>query len=358
MCGIAGYVNIANPKQRETLVRVLGLGVDTRGGHAIGYVSTSPTGPESEHVNYGRQVGTWMAARKRFVAAAASGTTCLLHARFATHANQDDVKCAHPFAVQRNGRTVLWGVHNGSSGDAGLSAAANGRKLTVDSLELFELMADNQLHTSIGAMGGWGVLAWIEANDRSKVYICIVSDGGSMHVSRTAGGGLVYGSTKQIVSFACDSAGLSITSSYTMATGVTYAAMVGETGAAGLYRTDRPKMTFAPPKARVYSYYGSGSSTSGGSYAYRADNWDTGPTGLDRDDDWKATMARMAQDDTENDGTPKAVDVALAQSINGVQVGDDIDAHDFYDAINADDFDRAAFLRWLEKNSPKGKAAE
>ncbi len=115
MCGLSGYAGIS-PDKRVKLIEVLGEGIDDRGGHAAGYVSL--TG----NVSYARRIGRWEDSRSRFIRGAAQGAVCMMHARFATCGDRDDVVQAHPFAIQREGGTVLWGAHNGMIHNARASA--------------------------------------------------------------------------------------------------------------------------------------------------------------------------------------------------------------------------------------------
>src|SRR4051812_41108202 len=138
MCGLAGFAGIKNVETRTALVWTLGMGIDERGGHAAGFVSLG------EQLRCHKKLGYWLSAKNRFVEAAASGPICMLHARYATCGKQT-IEEAHPFAIQRDGRTRLYGAHNGVVYNAWESAKSHGRKIQVDSQEIFECIADGNI---------------------------------------------------------------------------------------------------------------------------------------------------------------------------------------------------------------------
>src|ERR1019366_6792808 len=161
------YVNVA-PDKRLALALALGAGVDTRAGHAAGYVAV-----HGKAVRYARKVGTWSTTKKgagasaRFVRGAA-GDLAIIHGRYATCGDANSLLQAHPFAVQRNGRTALWGAHNGMIEGAHESAAAHGRTCDVDSREAFELLADGNVK-DLAQLPGYGTLAWLDGTLRDRV---------------------------------------------------------------------------------------------------------------------------------------------------------------------------------------------
>src|SRR5271166_2060654 len=108
MCGVAGFSGIGDVGVQETLTWALGLGIDTRGGDASGFVSLA----EGYGPRVGRKLGHWQSASDKFLRRASKGHTAMLHARFATSGGRT-VREAHPFEIVRGGRPVLWGVHNG-----------------------------------------------------------------------------------------------------------------------------------------------------------------------------------------------------------------------------------------------------
>jgi len=241
MCGIAGYMNVTDPEKRAALTFGLAVGIDKRGGDAAGYV-TIPYG--SATVRVGRALGQFSNASDRFLRSAAAHPIAMLHARFATHSNAHDVKCAHPFTVKREGKTVLYGTHNGVMSSAWESSGKYDRPLTVDSLELFELLADGK-HDEINQQNGWGVISWIRADDRHTIRLCVLSDGGALYVARTDCGAIVYGSTGPIVENALALAGMKSSAHYKYETGVVYAVRMSDRGIAEFFATDEPRLKFA-----------------------------------------------------------------------------------------------------------------
>lgn len=207
MCGLAGYAGVRGATKRFLLTLALGQGIDSRGGDAVGFVSVT------DRVAYARKLGTWTGARTRFIMAAARGSTCLMHARYATCGNKRDPKQAHPFAIERNGRTVLWGAHNGVVWDADESARYNARDYTVDSLEILHLVADDDLDL-LQSLNGYGVLTWIEPSDPHTIKVVKLSEEGEISAVRLGGGGVVYASTDKILAGGIQFAGLAIESVY------------------------------------------------------------------------------------------------------------------------------------------------
>lgn len=194
MCGLSGYIGLPADKQTR-LMLVMGLadGIDNRGGHACGYVSIAEDGD----LRYARKKGVWVRARLRFMEGAA-GDICLMHARYATCGNRDSADNAHPFAIRRNGRIVMWGAHNGMVPDAWESAKRNDRKIEVDSQEIFELLADGD-YEGIQSMGGYGVVTWIDADHREHINLARLSSHSEIVVVGIKGGGVVWASTKKIL---------------------------------------------------------------------------------------------------------------------------------------------------------------
>lgn len=203
MCGLAGFAGIKDYKTRLVLTAALtAKGIESRGSHAAGYVAIT----EKHGVRYGRKVGPWSKSRARFMKSAASGHMCLMHARYAT-CGKRDVTSAHPFAIHRKGKVVLWGAHNGMIPDAWNSAKQHSRECNVDSQEVFELIADGEFE-SIQDMMGYGVLTWVESNDTSCIKLVRLSKDSDMEIVSVKGGGIVWASTWKILNDALKAAGL------------------------------------------------------------------------------------------------------------------------------------------------------
>lgn len=246
MCGLAGYAGIKESDMRAFLVWALGAEIDVRGGDAIGYVSLAARG-----LQYGRRPGEWSHAKRRFIHAAAQGETAMLHARMATCGwNPRDVNEAHPFAIRRHDRTI-YGAHNGVIYNARESAARYGRPYTVDSKELFELLADRR-YDEISSLQGYGVITWIDSSDLAGgVRMARLTGSGEIYVASLAKGGIVWGSTEGIVQSAIDMTDWTIAGTYTIDPGTVYL-LRGD----GVFRwTDHPEVTVSakPRLGRVSS---------------------------------------------------------------------------------------------------------
>ncbi len=225
MCGLAGFANVTNLAARIPLAYHLGIGADDRGGHAAGYVSASlqPGSP----IHYGRTLGRWGDTSRAFMAAACAGDLTILHARYATMGRKDVASNAHPFAIKRDGRTVLWGAHNGMIEGTHATARAHGREHTVDSRELFELLADGKLD-ALRALQGYGVLTWIERVPAPGAARCVrmvrLTDDAELVVARTECGAIVWASTWEILAPALQAAGMVADVTFTIDTGKVYEA--------------------------------------------------------------------------------------------------------------------------------------
>lgn len=193
MCGLSGYIGLSHDTQTK-LMLILGLadGIDSRGGHSCGYVSV-----DENDLRYARKSGMWIRSRLRFMRGAI-GEVCMMHARYATCGNKEDPNYAHPFAVRRGGRVVLWGAHNGMVPDAFKSAKENNREIGVDSQEIFELLADKN-YEGIRNMPGYGVITWIDTDHRNHVNLCRLASHSDICVVSIKGGGIIWASTMKII---------------------------------------------------------------------------------------------------------------------------------------------------------------
>ena len=206
MCGLAGYSGIVSSFDRQNIVFELGWGIDDRGGDAAGFVTVSHT------LRYCKRVGMWSGAKNRFIKAAATGHLTMMHSRWAT-CGVKSLSEAHPFVIRRNGKTVLYGAHNGIIYDAWESAKKNGRNIEVDSQEIFELIADGKF-AEIAELGGYGVLTWIYANNPTVVNIVRMTKNSEIEAAKLKSGGIVWASTSKILRAAVKSANLEIEVEY------------------------------------------------------------------------------------------------------------------------------------------------
>lgn len=200
MCGLAGFAGVSDYRNRLALVWGLGMGIDGRGRDAAGFVSVSDS-----RVTYRKTPGLWIDASEAFMHAAAEGNrVCMMHARFATCGrDRRSVDEAHPFAIRRNGHVKLWGAHNGQIWNARESAKRNRRPYRVDSEELFQLLADDDV-AAIQDLDGYGVITWVEPSKPHVVKLAKLSSHADIHVASLVGGGIVWGSTETIVAEALD----------------------------------------------------------------------------------------------------------------------------------------------------------
>lgn len=209
MCGLAGYAsNDLNEDQRKKLTLALGAGIDSRGGHAAGYISIN-----KHAIKYCKKLGRWLRAKQRFITTCAEGHMTLMHSRYATCGSKESIADAHPFAVKRNGQLKLWGAHNGVIHGAFENAKKHGRNITVDSQEIFELIADRN-YEEIQSLTGYGVVTWLEANDHSHINLAKLSSGGDIVVHTLKEGGVVWASTSYILNEALKIAGLNTDKEY------------------------------------------------------------------------------------------------------------------------------------------------
>lgn len=206
MCGISGYVGLKNSEARFKLVAALGKGIDMRGQAMAGYVSST-----EDNLIHARRQGSWSSADDEFIIRAAHGDMCMMHSRAPGY--NHPVTNAHPFPIIRNDEVVLYGAHNGSLNEAFDSAKAHNRNMTVDSMELFELLADDEIET-LNKYHGWGVIEWVLASNTSEVRLSRLTNNSDLVAVEVEGGGTVWASTWHILRNALEAAGLNVRAQY------------------------------------------------------------------------------------------------------------------------------------------------
>lgn len=198
MCGVAGFAGLRHLsyQQREDLTVALGIGIDDRGGHAAGFVGYYGN-QHQEFPRLARKLGTWAAASDRFIRRAAAAHTLMMHSRFATTGSPADIRNAHPFPIHRDNRTVLYGCHNGMLTGTLASAKVRKRQHTVDSKELFELLADREFK-AIKQLEGYGVITYCYPSS-ADIKLCRISKQSDIILCQLEAGGFAWASTASIL---------------------------------------------------------------------------------------------------------------------------------------------------------------
>jgi predicted glutamine amidotransferase len=221
MCGLGGFVGV--PKDsRLALTLAIGIAIDKRGGHGSGYMTRRDDGK----IVMGKTLNEWGRSSNAFIATAADGDLTMFHARFAT-CGKRTVEEAHPFAIKRDSRSKLWGMHNGIIYDAKESAKKHHRKPTVDSLEVLELLADG-LYEEIEALEGYGTLVWVNDDARDTVRLVRMTASADLDIVKVKEGGFVYASTLEIATRAIEFAGLHVDFHYDLPVGVVHYLAAGD----------------------------------------------------------------------------------------------------------------------------------
>ena len=216
MCGISGYAGVPIAK-RQILTMALGVGIDRRGGHAAGYLAMRQDGS----LDRGRTNKTWSTSDAGWMRTVWQSQLVAMHSRWATCGRKIE-QHAQPFKVQRQRKTVLWGMHNGVISNASHSAHRHKREYTVDSLEMFELLADNQLE-KIARLNGYGAVAYVLGEDMKHIRLCRMSDSANMCVARSlSGNSTIYASSPDILENAAEHAGIEIEKPWELETGKVY----------------------------------------------------------------------------------------------------------------------------------------
>lgn len=121
----------------------------------------------------------------------------MIHTRMAT-CGKKTVDEAHPFHIKRNGRSVLWGMHNGVIHNARESAEKNDRPYSVDSKELFEVLADRN-YEAFKNFTGYGTIVWIDAQYPQRITMARMSHSADLAIATIVGGGVMWASTRDIL---------------------------------------------------------------------------------------------------------------------------------------------------------------
>jgi hypothetical protein len=268
MCGLSGYHGLEHVELglRVSIFMALGEGSDRRGGHAAGLAAFSK-GDTTPFIR--KKLGDAMSYDDECLAFVDLGSrheTLLLHTRYAT-TEARSVNDAHPFTIVRDGAPVLHGMHNGIIYNARDMAKRHERPYTVDSLEMFEILADalaSNDFTTFSKLQGYGVIVWMTAAEPECIHFCRLTDDGDLVIAALKGGGIMWASTKHILDAGLKAGGLEVDHFYKIETGMVYKAYDGK-----LY-TSNLKLSIRSRDSYSADYYAS-RGLSGASYTSMAD---------------------------------------------------------------------------------------
>jgi predicted glutamine amidotransferase len=215
MCGLAGYAGIPK-RSRSLLANALAIGIDKRGGDGAGVLSFRRDG----NLVLERLGECWDKAPWDVFRTAGTGYAALMHARKKT-CGAGGKEEAHPFCIVRNDKPVLYGAHNGMIEGAKECAEEHKREYTVDSKELFELIADRQFER-ISKLKGYGVITWYDMADPEYIRLMKLTYSGDITIAKVEPCGLVYASTEDILNTALKISRLSLKDKYTPDVGTIY----------------------------------------------------------------------------------------------------------------------------------------
>lgn len=207
MCGISGFHSVKDSEARFKLVSALGREIDQRGYAMAGFVAST----EEDDLIFSRKQGSWKAASDEFLMSAAHGDMCMMHSRAPGFGAP--VTDAHPFPIVRDDEVVLWGAHNGNFNEAWTCAKEHNRPCTVDSQELFELIADKDWDL-LNSYNGWGIAEWVTADNIREVKLSRLSQYSDLVAVSLNEGGTVWASTWQILKDGLRAANLTVKDQY------------------------------------------------------------------------------------------------------------------------------------------------
>lgn len=212
ICGISGFVGKnLDLETKIYLTWALGIGIDERGGHAAGSVSYGGNRHPHNRLRVSKKLGHWATASDNLLHSTADSDICMQHARWKT-CGSGTIEEAHPFVIKRPWDT-MYGMHNGVVYNAWQSAKQRDRKIKVDSEEIFNLLADEDIK-GINDLDGYGVITYMEKSDPTIVNLIRLSSHSDISVVKTVTGNIVWASTKKIIEDALELVNLKIECEY------------------------------------------------------------------------------------------------------------------------------------------------
>lgn len=210
MCGLFGWQfnpsKLPSKRQRRRLAMALAHHMDKRGGQAWGVVVNGSVfkglGDAQDRATHFKRAVTLMG-----------------HTRYATHGDKTNLEHAHPFA---SGDILL--SHNGVISNHRDLNTKYQRTHEVDSQHILSHLVEGLDFSEIQS---YGATTWLDVNDCDSVRIARLAERGDMAIAQIPGG-VVWASTKEAVTDACDFAGLVIEFWYEVDVGSVYIAERGQ----------------------------------------------------------------------------------------------------------------------------------
>jgi hypothetical protein len=219
MCGILGYQGLekVDRTRRAVLTAVLVSEMEKRGDQSFGSCDAK-TGEIKKAVGTPTDV-----ADPVYLSQA---ETLIGHTRFATTGEISEEN-AHPFKIKGSVCTVI-GVHNGVVFNHGVLAAKHKRKLSVDSMWIFDAIANGR---DLSEVSGYGAIVYQRSDEPERIYMGR-SGNGDLYVYGVGLGkdspaqGIIWASTDLAVKKAIALSGVSA-APYAVKRGVLYWAEKG-----------------------------------------------------------------------------------------------------------------------------------
>lgn len=195
MCGLCGWQwksnSIPSLEKRNIVAVVLGIHNESRGTDSYGWHNTA-TGEIVKGLGRITPHARLMAPH----------TSILAHTRHAT-GSKVTVENAHPFSIGR-----ITGAHNGVVNNHwAINKERKEAKLPeydVDSMHIFDALSQDM---GIDHLEGWGAIEWADKDDPTKIFLCKISQSGSLEIAQTPHG-VVWSSQQNHLEDALTAAGI------------------------------------------------------------------------------------------------------------------------------------------------------